>query len=136
MNAKVSKNRIYHPYTLWEDYKAGFYDNVSGDIKKEMINKVVDFFCNPKLTRDFMMKVVKEWKYSCEHNLTNESMNKVAYIGQGACCIYAGIPSTITMEAWSKVPKESQLEADKIALDVIEYWKKQNEKIQLCLNII
>lgn len=136
MNAKVSKNRIYHPYTLWEDYKAGFYNNVSGDIKKEMINKVVDFFRNPKLTRDFMMKVVKEWKYSCEHNLTNESMNKVAYIGQGACCIYAGIPSTITMEAWSKVPKESQLEADKIALDVIEYWKKQNEKIQLCLNII
>lgn len=136
MNTKVSKNRIYHPYTLWEDYKAGFYDNVSGETKKQMIDTVVDFFCNPILTRNFMMKVVKEWKYSCEHNLTNESMNKVAYIGQSACCIYAGIPSTITMEAWSKVPKENQLQADEIALDVIEYWKKQNKKIQLCLNII
>lgn len=136
MNTKVSKNRIYHPYNLWEDYKAGFYDNVSGDLKKEMINKVIEFFSNPNLTRSLMMEVVKNWKYSCEHNLTNESMNKIAYIGQAACCIYAGIPSTITMEAWSKVPKEHQLQADKIALDVLNYWKNQNKNTQLCLNII
>lgn len=136
MNVKVSKNRIYHPYILWEDYKAGFYDNVSGENKKQMIESVIEFFSNPELTRSFMMKVVKEWKYSCEHNLTNESMNKIAYIGQGACCIYGGIPSTVTMEAWSKVPKEHQLEADKIALSVIEHWENKNKKIQLCLNII
>lgn len=136
MNTKVSKNRIYHHYTLWEDYRDGFYNNVSGVLKKEMINKVIELFSNPALTKDFMMRVVKEWKYSCEHNLTNESMNKIAYIGQGACCLYAGVPSTVTMEAWSKVPKEHQLEADNIALSVIEYWENKNKKIQLCLNII
>ena len=25
--------RIYHPYWLWEDYKAGFYNNCSGETK-------------------------------------------------------------------------------------------------------
>ena len=28
--------RIYHSWEKWEDYKAGFYDNISGSNKKEM----------------------------------------------------------------------------------------------------
>lgn len=127
--------RIYHPYWLWEDYKAGFYDNVSGEQKKEMIKNVLTMFNSQSLTRKFMMKVVKEWKYSCEHNLTNESLNKIAYIGQSACCLYARIPNTITMEAWSLLTDEVKKRSDKIALETISYWEEQNKEIQLCLNL-
>lgn len=127
--------RIYHPYWLWEDYKAGFYDNVSGEQKKEMIKNVLTMFNSKSLTRKFMMKVVKEWKYSCEHNLTNESLNKIAYIGQSACCLYARIPNTITMEAWSLLTDEVKKRSDKIALETISYWEEQNKEIQLCLNL-
>lgn len=127
--------RIYHPYWLWEDYKAGFYDNVSGEQKKEMIKNVLTMFNSKSLTRKFMMKVVKEWKYSCEHNLTNESLNKIAYIGQSACCLYARIPNTITMEAWSLLTDEVKKRSDKIALEIISYWEEQNKEIQLCLNL-
>jgi hypothetical protein len=127
--------RIYHPYWLWEDYKAGFYENISGEEKKQMILKVIEMFNSESLTKEFMNKVITEWKYSCEHNLTNESLNKIAYIGQGACCIYANVPNTITMEAWSLLDKEVQNRANKIAEKTIKNWINQNKHIQLCLKL-
>ena len=128
-------NRIYHPYWKWEDYKAGFYDNISGALKLQLIQKGIEMFNSESLTRNNMFFVVDNWKFSCEHNLSNPSINKIAYIGQGACCIYAGIPSTITMELWSMLSKEVQERSNKIALESIERWKQQNKLIQLCLNI-
>lgn len=127
--------RIYHPYWLWEDYKAGFYENISGEQKKEMISKVLELFNSESLTKEFMNKVITDWKYSCEHNLTNESLNKIAYIGQGACCIYAGVPNTITMEAWNLLDKEIQNIANNIAEKTIETWTNENKRIQLCLKL-
>jgi len=127
--------RIYHPYWLWEDYKAGFYENCSGEQKQVYIEKIIEMFNSEKLTLESMFSVVDNWKYSCEHNLTNNSMNVIAYIGQGACCIYCGAPSTITMECWSKLTKEVQERANKNALQAIERWKENNKFIQLCLNI-
>lgn len=127
--------RIYHPYWMWEDFKAGFYDNVSGERKKEMLNKVVELFSDPALTKEYMIKVIDEWVFSCQHNLSNESLNRIAYIGQGACCLYAKVPSTITMEAWSLVSKENQKQADKIAQDVLDIWINRNKKIELCLSL-
>lgn len=127
--------RIYHPYWLWEDHANGFYDNCSGDKKQEYIAKILEMFASQELTRKYMFKVVDEWIYSCEHNLTNSSMNKIAYVGQGACCLYCGAPSSITMEAWSKVPKEHQERANNDALEAIQRWMNKNKNIQLCLNI-
>ncbi len=127
--------RIYHPYWLWEDFKNGFYDNISGEKKKELSLKVIELFNDSKLTKENMMRVINEWKYSCEHNLSNDSMNKIAYLGQAACCLYAGIPNSITMESWSLLSKERQKESDKIANEVLEIWINRNKNIQLCLNL-
>jgi|TARA_R100000541_G_scaffold48778_1_gene55860 hypothetical protein len=134
MNTKVDLKRIYHPYTLWEDYKAGFYDNVSGKAKQSKIEKVLEMFNSSKLTEKYMNKVIDEWVYSCEHNLTNESMNKIAYIGQGACCLYAGVPSTITMECWRLLSVDVQERSNLLAISVIEKWNNNNKNKQLCLN--
>lgn len=127
--------RIYHPYWLWEDYKAGFYDNLSGGEKQNKVDKVVEMFNSKELTETYMTKVINEWKYSCEHNLTNESMNKIAYIGQAACCLYDNIPSTITMEAWSLLSKEVKERSNDIAEQILNTWINNNKKIQLCLNL-
>jgi hypothetical protein len=127
--------RIYHPYWLWEDYKAGFYDNVSGEEKKKLLLKAVEMFNSKELTKLNMLRVVVEWKYSCEHNLTNESLNKIAYIGQGACCLYSKIPSTITMEAWSLLTEEVKNRSNELALFTIKQWETNNKNIQLCLKL-
>jgi hypothetical protein len=116
--------RIYHPWQKWEDHKHGFYDNCSGDKKKVLAEKVLELFSNEDLCREYMYRVVNEWRDSCEQNLTNSSMNKIAYIGQSACCLYAGIPSSVTMENWRFVPKSDRDRADEIAKEVLAFWEK------------
>jgi hypothetical protein len=127
--------RIFHHYKKWEDYEAGFYNNCSGAEKEKKIQAVISMFSSEKLTREYMTKVIELWKYSCEHNFTNESLNKIAYLGQAACCLYNNIPNTVTMEAWSKLDKEVQERADRIAIEIIEKWEETNKDIQLCLNL-
>lgn len=135
MNTTLQIKRIYHPWTKWEDYRYGFYNSCSGSEKKAKINKVLELFNSEKLTTEYMNRVIKEWKYSCEHNLTNDSLNQIAYIGQAACCLYANIPNTITMEAWSLLDLSIQERANSIAKKVIKKWKNNNRLIQLCLNL-
>ena len=127
--------RIYHPWNLWEDYNAGFYDNVSGQAKEEKILLAVEMFESAEETVRCMNHVIENWKYSCEQNLTNEAMNKIAYIVQGACCIYGGVPSTATMEAWSRLDKETQEQANRIAFTVAVRWVKEIWSNQTCLNL-
>jgi hypothetical protein len=115
--------RLHHSWEKWEDYKAGFYNNVSGKDKQGLIDSAVEMFSSAELTKINMSKVIKRWFFSCEQNLTNNGMNKIAYIGQAACCIYAGVPSTVTMEAWSSVSKENQTIANTIAEEVLKEWE-------------
>jgi hypothetical protein len=120
--------RIYHPYWLWEDHKAGFYENCSGENKELLVLKGIEMFnCEIKTTEN-MLRVINEWKYSCEHNLTNESLNKIAYIGQSACCLYSNIPNKVTMEIWNKLEKNVQDRSNKIANDILNIWKQKHEK--------
>ena len=127
--------RIYHPHWLWEDYVNGFYENVSGEQKKLCILKCLEMFNDESLTIQNMNFVVDNWKHSMEHNLTNNSMNHIAYIGQSACCNYFKIPNSITMECWSKLSKDVQQRANKNAISAIERWKENNKFIQLCLKL-
>lgn len=127
--------RIYHSYDKWEDFKNGFYDNISGKNKDELIKKVIELFSSYSLTKKYMTKVIEDWIYSCEHNLTNNSLNKIAYIGQAACCLYAGCPNTITMEAWSLVDEKKRNQADSIAKEVIKKWESNQKNKQLCLKL-
>lgn len=127
--------RIYHPYWLWEDHKNGFYNNCSGEEKKVFISKILEMFNSEKLTEQFMLRVINEWKYSCEHNLTNESMNKIAYIGQSSCCLFCGAPNTVTMEVWSLLSNEVKQRSNEIAEKVLTIWEDQNKYIQTCLKL-
>ena len=127
MNLKVEKDRIYHQWSLWEDYPCGFYNNSSGKEKEEKLQKALDMFNNENLTIDNMLAVVNNWRYSCEHNLTNNSMNKIAYIGQAACAYYAEVPSTVTMEAWNLLSKEVQERSNRIAEEVLNIWKNNRD---------
>ena len=68
-------------------------------------------------------------------NGRNESMNKIAYIGQGACCLYGGVPSSITMSSWSLLSNEVKERADKQAREVLNNWIEINKNKQLCLNL-
>lgn len=127
-------DRIYHRFENWECYKNGFFKNISTKDKETLSSKVLELFNDNEKTEIYMMKVISEWHYSCQHNLTNLALNRVAWLGQAACCLYAKIPYTITMENWKYVKHENQLIACAIAEKIILEYEKQN--LQLCLNII
>jgi hypothetical protein len=128
--------QIYHPYHLWEDYKSGFYNNCSGEQKKTYIQGCLNLFNNKGITEKYMSLVIENWFYSCQHNLTNPSVNKIAYIGQAACCIYCGAPNTTTMQAWNMLDKEVQERSNNIAQKYLNIWNNNLNNRQLCLNII
>ena len=127
--------QVYHHWNLWEDHKHGFYNNCSGEEKKKKKKLVEEMFNSKEETERCMIHVVENWRFSMEHNLTNPSINKIAYIGQCACCYYAGIPNTITMEVWGTLPQEVRERSDMIAKKAIEHWKKTNKYIQTCLSL-
>lgn len=133
MILRENKNRVYHPFWRWECHRSGFYGSASGLDKEEKLKKVVEMFNSERLTRKYMKKVLELWSYSCEHNLTNSSINKIAFVGQAACCIYANVPSTVTMEGWNLLDNFVQERANNIAIETINEFK--TKPIQLCLNI-
>ena len=128
--------QIFHHYELWEDYKYGFYNNISGNDKEIKLKQVVEMFNSEKTTREMMFKVINEWEYSCEHNLTNEGMNKIAYIGQAACALYKNIPNTITMQGWHLLTDKVRERSNQIAEEALKYWEDKITKTnQLCLKL-
>jgi len=129
--------RIFHRYEYWECYKNGFFASCSGQEKKNKILKVVELFSDQKNTYKYMKLVIDTWKNSCEHNLTNNSLNRIAWLGQSACVVFASVPYSVTMEAWHQVSKENRDKADTIAKELIEKWETNHlTKKQTCLRFI
>lgn len=128
--------RIYHRHESWECYKAGFFKNSSGEDKKQKQLKVIELFSNPENTEIFMNKVIDQWVNSCEHNLSNLSLNRVAWLGQSACCLYAEVGYRVTMESWRLVDENYRIKACDIAEKIIKEYENNFNKRQLCLKFI
>lgn len=70
-----------------------------------------------------MKKVVDQWEYSCEANLTASSINHQAWIGHAGCAINHNAPEDITRLAWRTLTQEQQDLANQAADNAIAYWK-------------
>lgn len=108
-------DRKYHPYWDWEDFKNGFYNSFTTKERGLKRNEIIKFFCDETLVTEFMNKVTLEWVISCEQNLTNTQMNRIAWLGQAASLLYCGAVSELTMETWKYIPEENQEKANRIA---------------------
>lgn len=114
--------QIFHNFTKWEDYKQGFYNSICEDVKEHM-QKSIDLLSNQEMFYRYAKKVIENWKYSCEQNLTDPSLNKIAYIGQSACCMANGTPAFVTRNAWSYIDEEDQRLANETARKVLKEWR-------------
>lgn len=115
-------NQIFHHFSKWEDYKFGFYDTTC-DSSKEHIKKSIDLLSNQNEFYKYAKRVITEWVYSCEHNLTDPSLNKIAYIGQSACCLKNNTPSFVTRNAWQYIDEDIQIMANNTAKKILKEWK-------------
>lgn len=116
------EKRIFHTYDKWECFKAGFYKDTHPTLSKEECENVYkEFFVNEKEFRKALDYVIKNWKNSCEHYLTNDSMNRIAWLGQAACCYAKGIPAAFRA-GFHLLTEKQQLKANNIALEYLNKW--------------
>ena len=127
MASKIQKiKRIYHTWDKWECYPAGFYENSIDGLTKEQCEQFyADFLSDLNRFENSLKRVITEWKNSCEHYLTNEKMNRIAWLGQASVCIESKIPSCYR-SGYFKLSKDQQHAADLLALKYLNIWLTQN----------
>lgn len=123
--------RIYHHFSKWEDYKSGFYSSSFNDTENH-IALCIDILTNQKIFEDTALKMIDNWRYSIEHNLTDNTINRIAYIGQSSCCFANGTPSFVTKLAWGYLSENERNEANNTAKKILSDWiKKRKSKDSL-----
>jgi ParB-like chromosome segregation protein Spo0J len=119
--------RIFHTYDKWECFKAGFYETtLDGKTHEECEQDYVDVLTDLDLFESILKKVTTEWKYSCEHYLTNRYMNRIAWLGQASVCYHTGVPSRYS-PAWFRLTKEQQDNANNLAHKYLNIWLQNNQ---------
>ena len=120
------ENRVFHTYDKWECYAAGFYaTHVDGVSRADGEQLFAEFLKDDAAFRQSLEHVVGTWKHSCEHYLTNGAMNRLAWLGQVACCHAKGIPSCYRA-GWFRLTSEEQAKANATALEYLNQWLVAN----------
>jgi hypothetical protein len=120
--------RVWHPYTKWEDWKAGMWRKVTPTEEAEYLLRAIAFTGDAPLYGSFMLRVVSEWPFSTEHNLTERSINRRAWVGHAAACLALGCPEYITRRAWWMLSQEQRDAADNQATFSIRQWERRNSR--------
>jgi ParB-like chromosome segregation protein Spo0J len=119
-------NRIFHTWEEWECYPAGFYETKlegkSNEECEEIFKRILSSEDEFSVALD---GVITNWKNSCEHYLTNKSMNRIAWLGQAAVCYASGVPSRYS-SAWFDILEKDRDRADEIALTYLNKWLSLN----------
>lgn len=119
--------RIYHTWDKWECYPAGFYNpkppkGMTIDQAKAEYAKFLSDI--PRFGKASQL-VILNWKNSCEHYLTNEKMNRIAWMGQASMCFETGI-GKFFCGGFFLLSERQQHEANVVALEAINMWAKSN----------
>lgn len=125
--AKDDETRIFHEWTDWECYPAGFYSDKppKGMTNEECEIAYKDFLSDIPKFESILRRVIVEWKNSCEHYLTNERMNRIAWLGQASMCLETGIPSRFC-GGYNLLTDEQKNAADRKAYEYLNIWLEAN----------
>lgn len=73
------------------------------------------------------MELVTElWDNSCINALTDQNINKVAWLGQAAMALICGCPQHITRKLWAMLSPLERKKANAHAKRAISMWYKRN----------
>jgi hypothetical protein len=127
--------QIFYPYYVWECYKNNMY-LTKDENEEENIKKVIYFFNTEDLFFLTCIEVFKNYKYTLKHHLTDNGINKIAYLGQVSCNYKFNIPEITIKKAWFLLSNEIQIKSNKIAENLIKiYFKNETENRQLYLKL-
>lgn len=127
-------DRIFHTYDKWEAIEYNFYGSTHKKYTKIQCEyKYAELLADLQEFESVLQKIIKEWVYSCEHNLTNKSMNRIAWLGQAALAYKHQIPC-IFCSGYNLLNENQQLNADVMALKYLNIWLSKNGLNQVTLD--
>jgi hypothetical protein len=100
------------------------------DEGKEMYRR---FLSNAELFNEQARRLSSEWPISCEHFLTKDAMNRVAWIGQAAMCIHSGL-SRRYRGGFHLLDAKQKISANRIAIEVLTDWKHEYSRKNTALH--
>lgn len=121
--------QIYHPYYIWEDFKNGMYEIPVKPYSEILIKNCIELLSNQELFFEVSLKVLNNWKYASEHNLSNKSINRQAWIGQASCCLEYKAQEIVTREVWGRLDTITRIYANKTADKIIRIYEEKNNKL-------
>lgn len=113
--------RIYHVWSEWECYPAGFYETHpprEGMTAQECRDAYAEFLRDLDAFRIGLEGVLADWPTSVEHYLTNERMNRIAWLGQAAMCHQTGVPRAFR-SGFMALTQDEQAAANALALEYL-----------------
>lgn len=115
--------RIFHTWEKWECYPAGFYEDLPPDgmTPREAVKAYSEFLADTPRFSEALSRVLKEWPRSCEHYLSNDNMNRIAWLGQSAMCIATRVPAAFR-GGYNLLSEEEKRMADETALATLNEW--------------
>jgi len=132
---ELEAGRILHTWDKWECYPAGFYESKPpGELTKEDCEEIYrSMLADIPAFESALQRVILEWSKSCEHYLTNERMNRIAWLGQASLCVVHGIPS-IFRGGFNLLSESQQQTANEVALKWLNMWLMLNGRKQLTMD--
>lgn len=129
--------RVFHTWDKWECYPAGFYEEKppKGMTAEECELAYRDFLADLPRFGNAMECVLNDWKHSCEHYLTNENMNRIAWMGQAAMCYETRVPARFR-GGYNLLTDEQKSQADNLALEYINIWMHKNGYEELTPDLV
>lgn len=97
--------------------------------RQSYLSKAIEFTGDHVLYGEWMLRVIEQWPITCEHNLTNKTINRKAWIGHAAVAMAIQCPEDIVRQAWGFLTKEQQDLANNQAQIAIEKWESRHEEI-------
>jgi len=91
--------------------------------RREHLEWAIKFTGDHEKYGSWMLRVIEDWKYSCEHNLSNDTQNRKAWIGHAACAYANRCPEDIVRKAWGHLTEMQQLLANNAAQAAIKKWE-------------
>ena len=123
-NEDGSIRRIYHHYKLWEEWTSScMWKKVKAEDWDRELERAIKFIGDDEAYGQAMLRVIKKWKYSCEHNLSCISQNRRAWLGHAACALEKELSESVVRSAWGMLTEEQRVSANKKADEAIEEWE-------------
>lgn len=97
---------------------------VSGSEERDLLGNAIEFTGDHELYGQWMNAVIVQWPMACEHNLTDLTQNRRAWIGHAAVTLALGIPEHVTRSAWGFLTRKQQDDANAVADKAIQAWER------------